>query len=1466
MKVYTFLFTLLFICFLGVEAQIVNKNSSKQALLQYHLAQLKNDNHAPNRLIVKFSNQVSMTDNGKATNSDKVNNVLSEIQMKAMKPLFEKTIGKNATLKAQFGLQQYFTVSLDRKTDLSAALIKLNALDEIEVAEPDYLATTTAIPNDPFYTQQWAMNNTGQAVQYGTNNPIGTVGVDLNLQAVWDLQTGSEDVVVCILDTGVDTEHPEFVGRIVPGYDFQFDDDDPNPIPGEDAGAHGTACAGIVGASGNNGIGVAGIAWHTKIMPVKVLYDNSGAWSIIASGITWAADNGADIISMSIGGTSYSSTLEDAVDYAFNLGCTLLAASGNSNNDIGISPSYPAAFSNTICVGALSPCEERKSPNSCDGEYWWGSNYGSDMDFLAPGTRNYTTDISGSDGYDGGDYYPFFNGTSSACPHAAGIAALMLAENPSLTNVQIRSKMQLSCVDMGAAGKDDDTGYGRIDAFQALINSTNNQTIVRITPLLQTVAPGTYFSIDFMIQNVTNLASYEFNFSYEPDYMDLLDVEFSEFLTSTGRVAVPSFVTPDPNNGYIFVSNGTSGLLPAGPDGTARLFTVNFQASETPPDYSTLQFNIMEFEVLQPGGTPIVPLIINNAVTIQPDYCKTGLYTTGCSNGDKLNYVGIANLENAGWECSANGYGDFSYKVADVIQGQTYPLSLIISSDGHYVSAWIDYNDNMEFEPDEKILDDYYYSTANYLREIDVTIAGDAAPGMHRLRLRTVSGTPGADACSLENFGEVEDYTLNVLPQDQFGGFQGHVWDDETYSSIPGALIQLQPSGASVLSNSMGYFCVNVEEGVTDILCSADGYAVGSYGNVYVAAGEVYNFDFWLEPAGLCTEGLFNTGCWDGDGIEDFFFNDIYHPESGCSQDGYGDFTYMSTDLTCGEYYYVEVSSIYGSNYLNIWIDFNDNQTFEPEERILENEYIDMGGELYYFDVFLPEGCLSGEHIMRVRANYGDPFDDPCGMVEWGEVHDYTVYVEGNEAYGTLQGTVHNWDTGLPQANINIEIQELGLSTTSGADGYYVFGSVPSGEYYVSVNQAGYFQTAILAYIAPWETTTEDMFAIPIHDNQFQIPQGWSGISSVYYLYQDVSDIFASHSDDVVIISSMDGFYYPGQNVNTIGKWYDSPGYKIKASNAINFDFPGWTRQPSTLSVPAGWSFLPAWSACAVNIQDLFDAVGTQPVIVKEIAGAGVYWPGKSVYSLSELNPGKAYFVLMNSATTIQFPECALNSTGASQVSASVNTTTWDTPVPTGNSHLIHVPQNLIQHAGLLAGDYLGAFDANDNCFGIIQITGSQDHVLAAFGDDALTAAKDGFEDGEQISLKAFYTKTGQSDLLDVIFDMQMPNQQFFAAEGLSSVLLKSTGISSGYLGSQSNFALSPNPTTGIIYLQSIVKDEIMQVKVFDNQGRQLYESSSVIIGASQPARFDFTGFPAGFYTMKIVSSKAVAEEKFIIK
>lgn len=147
----------------------------------------------------------------------------------------------------------------------------------------------------------------------------------------------------------------------------------------------------------------------------------------------------------------------------------MFAATGNGNAS---SLDYPAAYSNVISVGALSPCNERKSPTSCDAENWWGSNYGTGIDFMAPGVRIHTTDIRGTGGFGSGDYISDFNGTSSATPHAAGIGALVWSQNPALTRTTLLSVLQTNCDDLGTAGYDTQTGYGRLNAFRAVQNAS----------------------------------------------------------------------------------------------------------------------------------------------------------------------------------------------------------------------------------------------------------------------------------------------------------------------------------------------------------------------------------------------------------------------------------------------------------------------------------------------------------------------------------------------------------------------------------------------------------------------------------------------------------------------------------------------------------------------------------------------------------------------------------------------------------------------------------------------------------------------------------------------------------------------------------------------------------------------------------------------------------------------------------
>lgn len=386
---------------------------------------------------------------------------LEQLAAREIRPLFDLSI--DPARKAAMGMDRVFVVRFDAPEEPATAVARLDRLPEVAWAEPNGLYHTMLAPNDTYYPQQWAHDNTGQAIRYG-GGTVGTIDCDTDTDEAWDLQTGSSSLVLAIIDTGVDAGHPEFAGRMVAGYDFVNGDSDPMDDEG-----HGTCCAGIAGAAGNNAQGIAGVAWGIRLMPVKVLDEyGSGTWEAVANGITWAADHGARILSLSLGSSSPSSAVETAVNYAFGQGCALFCSAGNANSS---SPRYPAAYANTISVGALSPCNERKNPSSCDGEYWWGSSYGTGLDFLAPGTRIHTTDIRGSGGYGGGDYIDFMNGTSAAAPHAAGIGALVWSQNPSLTNDQLRNNLRTHCDDLGESGYDPETGYGRLNAYRSVLHA-----------------------------------------------------------------------------------------------------------------------------------------------------------------------------------------------------------------------------------------------------------------------------------------------------------------------------------------------------------------------------------------------------------------------------------------------------------------------------------------------------------------------------------------------------------------------------------------------------------------------------------------------------------------------------------------------------------------------------------------------------------------------------------------------------------------------------------------------------------------------------------------------------------------------------------------------------------------------------------------------------------------------------------
>ncbi|MEU4622145.1 S8 family serine peptidase [Actinoplanes sp. NPDC023801] len=273
----------------------------------------------------------------------------------------------------------------------------------------------------------------------------------ISMPAAWESSTGA-DVVVAVVDTGVDGVHPDLDGQVLGGYDAIED------IEGGDwdGNGHGTHVAGIVAAVAGNGEGIAGVAPGAKILPVRVLdADGSGYVSDTAEGIVWAADNGAQIINLSLGSDTATEAEEAAVAYAVENGVTVVAAAGNERED-GSPTSYPAAFDGVIAVAATDARDEVA-------EY---SNRGEYVDVAAPGSgilSTYPAELS----EDGGGYAEL-NGTSMASPHVAAVAALIKAVQPDITPDGIQKALQSSAVDLGDDGFDSDFGYGRIDAAAAI--------------------------------------------------------------------------------------------------------------------------------------------------------------------------------------------------------------------------------------------------------------------------------------------------------------------------------------------------------------------------------------------------------------------------------------------------------------------------------------------------------------------------------------------------------------------------------------------------------------------------------------------------------------------------------------------------------------------------------------------------------------------------------------------------------------------------------------------------------------------------------------------------------------------------------------------------------------------------------------------------------------------------------------
>lgn len=344
----------------------------------------------------------------------------------------------DAALARSLRLDRYYLVRLREGADAEAVMARLRAEGElVEHVERDGVGgVAELVPNDPFFSFQYGLQNTGQAVQ----GAFGVPGADVDATNAWPMTTGA-DLVIAVLDSGVN-QHVDLGGKVLPGWNVPNEDS----VTTDACNSHGTHVSGIAAAIGDNGVGVAGMSWGALILPIVVVDPCNGFESWLADGIMIAVDAGVDVINMSLQYSAGTEYLHDAVKYAAAKGVVMVAASGNS----GASVSYPAKWPETIAVGATNNSDQR----------WSSSNFGPELDLMAPGVNVYS--LSGTVSYG------FKTGTSMATPFVSGLAALMLSIDPALTPEAIREVLHATAADLGDPGFDELTGHGRLEAAAAL--------------------------------------------------------------------------------------------------------------------------------------------------------------------------------------------------------------------------------------------------------------------------------------------------------------------------------------------------------------------------------------------------------------------------------------------------------------------------------------------------------------------------------------------------------------------------------------------------------------------------------------------------------------------------------------------------------------------------------------------------------------------------------------------------------------------------------------------------------------------------------------------------------------------------------------------------------------------------------------------------------------------------------------
>ena len=628
--------------------------------------------------------------------------------------------------------------------------------------------------------------------------------------------------------------------------------------------------------------------------------------------------------------------------------------------------------------------------------------------------------------------------------------------------------------------------------------------------------------------------------------------------------------------------------------------------------------------------------------------------------------------------------------------------------------------------------------------------------------------------------------------------------------------------------------------------------------NYLITSGSVSDMKSFYIPVGNNTIEDFETGNfdkfnWQSSGNQPWLITDIdvwegnYCSQSGDVNNGEKSGMFITMDVSVDDEisFYRKVSS--KSNYDHL-IFYLDDELLDEWSGIKEWEkfsYPVEAGEHTFKWVFEKDNSLS----------YGED----CAWV------DYIEFPTNLEPQAPVAGFLADRQNILPGESIRF--YDISMWFPSSWNW-----SFPGGEPEISTekdpfvlySEPGVFDVSLTVENQTGQNTITLPNFITVNESGeaqlINIPQGWSGISSYIIPENDlIYQMMESIQTELVIVQSLYGVYYPAQSINTIQHWDCHQGYKIKVTENIDLLVQGIIDPDHTLVLNEGWNIISVLSECYVDAAGLFSQIADDIVVAKEIAGNGVLWPAMNINTLGQLQPGKAYWVLVGAESTLIFPGCDGNTLEFQRRTNSFNVAAWNDVNKTASSHLIAVPPDVINNSQFEEGDVIGVFTNSGICVAITKIEELfSPLLLTVYGDDLTTSTIEGCFGDEEMLFRLY--RNGETYDLTADFDPGMPNTKYFADNGISKISEMKLGSLSVSQNSFSGIEIYPNPSDGKFVLR-ISNNQNAVIEILNTSGQVVRKME-----INPVSDIDLSNLQKGIYYLRVLTDNISDVKKIVIR